>query len=283
MKTLELFTPAKVNLALDIVGRREDGYHFLETVFQSVSIYDRLELTLTEESGIQLTCSEPEIPCGEKNLAWRAAAAFLKEAAVKCGVRIHLEKHIPSQAGMGGGSSDAAAVLKGLNVLTGSPLSLETLCGLGVALGADVPFFLYGGTAYAEGIGEKLEVLPKLPKLPMVVAKGGDGISTPAAYRAIDALCDPKHPDTQGLKAAILRGAPAEELWVHCGNLFEDVTELPDVAEIRTAMREMGAVFACMSGSGSAVFGIFADEMSAKQCQEALARKYPFAEMCYTI
>ncbi len=283
MKTLVLQTPAKVNLALDVVGKREDGYHLLETVFQSISIYDRLELTLTEESGIQLTCSEPGLPCNEKNLAWKAAAAFLEETRLDCGVKIHLEKHIPSQAGMGGGSSDAAAVLLGCNRLTGRPLDMEDLCRLGVRLGADVPFFLYKGTAYAEGIGEKLEVLPKLPKIPMVVAKGGDGISTPAAYRAIDALENPKHPRTQELRKAICKGTPLEELWQYCGNLFEDVTELSDVAGIRAAMGEMGAVFACMSGSGSAVFGIFADDESAQRCQKKLAQQYPFAVCCHTV
>lgn len=283
MKSLTISAPAKINLALDIVGTREDGYHLLETVFQSVSIYDKLTLTLTEDGGIALTCSEPEIPCNEKNLAWKAAAAFLKEANIRCGVQIHLEKHIPSQAGMGGGSSDAAAVLKGLNVLTGNPLSLEVLCRLGVGLGADVPFFLYGGTAYAEGIGEKLEILPKLPEIPMVIAKGGDGISTPAAYRAIDALENPEHPRTQELRAAISKGEPAGELWQYCGNLFEAVTELPDVADIRSAMYDMGAVFSCMSGSGSAVFGIFADMDTAQRCQQKLAKRYPFAKVCYTV
>ncbi|MGN0592776.1 MAG: 4-(cytidine 5'-diphospho)-2-C-methyl-D-erythritol kinase [Ruminococcus sp.] len=283
MKTLVLQTPAKVNLALDIVGKRADGYHLLETVFQSISIYDKLELTQTEESGISLTCSDPALPCNEKNLAWKAAAAFLKETDMHCGVKIHLEKQIPAQAGMGGGSSDAAAVLLGCNQLMGEPLNLDTLCRLAVGLGADVPFFLYKGTAYAEGIGEKLEPLPALPKLPMVVAKGCDGISTPAAYGAIDALENPKHPDTQGLKTAILQNAPAEKLWQYCGNLFEAVTDLKDVTDIRSVMYEMGAVFACMSGSGAAVFGIFADDASAQCCQKKLAQQYPFAVTCHMI
>ncbi|MBQ8688502.1 MAG: 4-(cytidine 5'-diphospho)-2-C-methyl-D-erythritol kinase [Ruminococcus sp.] len=283
MKSLTLLAPAKINLALDIVGTREDGYHLLETVFQSVSIYDKITLTLTEESGIALTCNEPEIPCNEKNLVWKAAAAFLKETGLTCGVRIHLEKHIPSQAGMGGGSSDAASVLMGLNELTGKPLHPEDLCRLGVMLGADVPFFVYGGTAYAEGIGEKLTPLPAIPKLTLVVAKGSGGISTPEAYRAIDALENPEHPHTQELKAAILRGALSEELWQYCGNLFEAVTKLQDVADIRSVMYDMGAAFACMSGSGAAVFGVFADENAALRCQQTLAERYPFSEICYTV
>ncbi len=283
MKTLEIFAPAKINLALDVVGKRADGYHLLETVFQAISLYDRLEITLTEEGGIALTCNVPEIPCNEKNLVWKAANAFLKESGLSCGVCVHLEKHIPSQAGMGGGSSDAAAVLMGCNQLTGNPLSLDVLCRLGASLGADVPFFLYGGTAYAEGIGEKLMPLPSLPKQILVVAKGKGGISTPEAYRAIDALTEPNHPETQKLKAAIMAGCPAEELWQYCGNLFEDVTTLADVAEIRRRMTEMGAQLSCMSGSGAAVFGIFAEESAAAACRAALAQQYPFAEICYTI
>ncbi len=281
MKTLVINAPAKVNLALDVTGTREDGYHLLETVFQSVSIYDRLTVTVTDTEGISLTCSEPHIPCNEKNLAWKAAAAFLKETGLRCGFSIHLEKHIPSEAGMGGGSSDAAAVLKACNALCGEPVAFDKLCQIAASLGADVPFFLYGGTAYAEGIGEILTRLPAMPRLPVVAAKGKGGISTPEAYRRIDALTAPSHPDAKELKAAIESGVPVQELWQYCGNIFEDVTDLQDVWDIRSAMSDMGADFVCMSGSGAAVFGVFGDMASAERCCRILKEKYPFAECCY--
>jgi 4-diphosphocytidyl-2-C-methyl-D-erythritol kinase len=281
--TLKLQAPAKVNLALDIVGKRADGYHLLETVFQAISLYDTLTLTRADAQGIGLQCDQKGIPCDARNLAWKAADAFLTATGLPYGVQIRLEKHIPSQAGLGGGSADAAAVLYGCNVLMDAPLSLSQLCQIGAKLGADVPFFLYGGTAYAEGIGEKLEALPPLPALPMVVAKGSDGISTPAAYRAIDRLVQPQHPKTQQLRGKLKAGAPADAtLWSCCGNLFEAVTDLPDVAAIRRQMIQMGAQFACMSGSGAAVFGIFPDEETAQRCQKALAERYPFAACCHT-
>lgn len=281
MKTLVLNAPAKINLALDVTGKREDGYHLLETVFQSVSIYDKLTVTIKEEQGIELTCSEPGIPCNEKNLAWKAAAAFLRETGLHCGFIIHLEKHIPSEAGMGGGSSDAAAVLKACNSLCGKPLDNEKMCSIAASLGADVPFFLYGGTAYAEGIGEMLTKLPAMPELPVVAAKGAGGISTPEAYRRIDALEKPFHPDAKGLRTLIEEGAPVDRMWSCCGNIFEEVTDLQDVWDIRRIMSDMGAVFACMSGSGAAVFGVFENIDTAEVCCSLLREKYPFAECCY--
>ncbi len=279
---LTIDTPAKINLALDVTGKRADGYHLLETVFQSVSIYDTLEIELTHDSIISLTCNVDTVPCNEKNLVWKAAAAVMAETGTDKGFRIHLEKRIPSEAGMGGGSSDGAAVLKGCNKLLGEPLSFVRLCELGTKLGADVPFFLYGGTAYAEGIGERLTKLPSVPGLTLVVAKGAGGISTPEAYKRIDALTDPVHPDAKGLKSAIENGASFREMLPFCGNIFEAVTHLPDVDNIRRTMEEMGAVFACMSGSGAAVFGVFEDMEMAESCKAALSERYPFAVVCHT-
>lgn len=281
-KSITAQAPAKINLALDVTGKREDGYHLLETVFQSVSIFDRLNISLTNEKGIKLTCNMPWIPCNEKNLAYKAAAAFMAKTGFNEGVLINMNKRIPSQAGMGGGSSDAAAVLKGMNTLAGNILTADELCELSVPLGADVPFFIYGGTAYAEGIGEKLETLPLLRGLHIVAAKGKGGISTPEAYRRIDALRSPVHPETRKLRDAIKQGAYRKELWKHCGNIFEEVTDLKDVHDIRSTMLKMGAEFACMSGSGSAVFGIFEDLQTAGKCRDVLAKKYSFAVCCKT-
>lgn len=280
--SITVSAPAKINLALDITGKREDGYHLLETVFQSISVYDKLDISLKENKGIDLSCSIPWIPCNEKNLAYKAAAAFTEYTGFGKGVKINLEKKIPSQAGMGGGSSDAAAVLKGMNVLAGEPLSSEELCSIAAGLGADVPFFIYGGTAYAEGIGEKLEVLPLLKDVIIVAAKGKGGISTPEAYRRIDALETLTHPKTQELRNALKNGADKNTLWQYCGNVFEEVTDLKDVADIRSFMLRSGAAFSCMSGSGAAVFGIFNNIDDAKKCRNALQKRYPFAVCCTT-
>lgn len=282
MKRIVIDAPAKINLALDVVGKRDDGYHLLETVFQSVSIYDRLTISLKDESGIDITCNIPYIPCNEKNLAYKTANAFIKKTGMRNGVSIQLYKRIPSQAGMGGGSSDAAAVLKGLNKLTGSKLTSDELCDIAVTLGADVPFFIYGGTAYAEGIGEKLETLPFLKELNVVVAKGRGGISTPEAYKRIDALQNPIHPNTQALRKALKCGEDIHKLWQYCGNIFEEITDLKDVSAIRNIMRKMGADFVCMSGSGSSVFGIFKSLGATWKCRDVLAKKYPFAVCCKT-
>lgn len=281
-ESITISAPAKINLALDVTGKREDGYHLLETVFQSISIFDRLNISLTNEKGIKLTCNMPWIPCNEKNLAYKAAAAFMEKTGFDKGILINLNKRIPSQAGMGGGSSDAAAVLKGMNKLSGNMLSDAELCKMSASLGADVPFFIFGGTAYAEGIGEKLEILPTLRGIHIVAAKGKGGISTPEAYRRIDALESPVHPDTQSLRNAIKSGADRSTLWQHCGNIFEEVTDLRDVSDIRSKMIKMGAEFACMSGSGSSVFGIFSDLQTAGKCRDVLARRYPFAVCCKT-
>ncbi len=275
-------TPAKINLALDVTGKRADGYHLLETVFQSISIYDTLEIELINTCNIELSCSVPEIPCNEKNLIWKAAAAVMAETGTDKGFKIHLEKRIPSEAGMGGGSSDAAATLKGCNELLGAPLSFERLCEIGAKLGADIPFFLYGGTAYAEGIGERLIKLPSVPKLTLVAAKGASGISTPEAYKRIDTLTSLVHPDAKGLKRAIEERVSFHEMISFCGNIFEEVTDLSDVDNIRRTMVDMGAVFACMSGSGAAVFGVFEDIKKAENCKSALSERYPFAVVCHT-
>lgn len=282
MKHVVVIAPAKVNLALDVTGKREDGYHLIETVFQTISIYDKLTLDLTEENGIKLSSDAHWLPCNEKNLAYKAAKAFTEKTGFGENIAIHISKRIPSQAGMGGGSSDAAAVLSGMNALSGNMLSLSELVSIGAGLGADVPFFLYGGTAYAEGIGEKLEVLPPLRGLCIVSAKGKGGISTPEAYRRIDALIDPVHPDTQSLKQAIKSGESTNSLWRYCGNIFEEVTELEDVTDIKNIMIKNGADFACMSGSGSSVFGIFRNYDMARKCRNVLSRKYPFAALCTT-
>ncbi len=272
---------AKINLSLDVTGKREDGYHTLESIFQSVTVYDILTVSVQDGSGIVLRCSVPGLPCDERNLAYRAAQAMLEASGKKCRITMHLQKHIPSGAGMGGGSADAAGVLFALNKLMDCGFSNEKLREIGIKLGADVPFLLLGGTALAQGIGEILTPLRSLPKLPVVLLKGRQGISTPKAYAAIDALEAPFHPDT----AQMLRAVETQDIDLlakHCGNTFEDAAALADVERAKAALLEDGAKCAVMTGSGSAVFGIFPDKQSADACAEKRRTEFVFAQSCIT-
>lgn len=275
--------PAKINLGLDVTGVRSDGYHLLETVFQTVSVYDMVTVSLTEQPGIVLTCDMPGVPCDAKNIAWKAAQRFCEMAGIFQGVVIHLEKHIPAEAGMGGGSTDGAAVLLALQELTDHPLSMEQLSAIAVSLGADVPFFLYGGTAYAEGVGEILEPLPFLAAKHLVIAKGTAGVSTAAAYGGIDRLEQPVHPPVQQLKTVLQQGAALQEIAACCGNLFEMAVSLPEVDEIRRVMLENGAWASVMTGSGAAVFGIFESQAKAEKTAAALASVAPFVCLAETV
>ena len=284
---MKIKTAAKINLALDVTGRLDNGYHLIESVFQTVGIYDEITVELSDE-GIQLSCELPEmfaksdpIPCDERNIAYKAALRFAEETGTAPGCTIHISKGIPSQAGMGGGSTDAAAVLSCLNELNGKPLNNENLAALGKKLGADVPFFFTGGTAYVGGIGEEITPLPDFSGRTLLIAKGTEGVSTGEAYARIDALEAPLHPDTTGLVNA-LRNAP-ETAHEFFGNLFEQAVSLREVADIKAAMLASGALNAVMTGSGSAVFGLFGSAGEAGKCAEALSEKGYFAQVCETV
>ncbi len=282
-RTVTRKASAKINLGLDVTGIREDGYHLLETVFQTVSIYDVVTVSVTKKSGIILTCDDPDVPCTEKNIAWKAAQCFCDAAGISEGVEIQIQKQIPMQAGMGGGSTDGAAVLLALQELTGAPLTMEQLNRIAVGLGADVPFFLMGGTAYAAGIGEDLEQLPAFETKHMVIAKGTSGVSTAEAYHRMDTLENPVHPQVQQLRSVLKKGASVPEVAALCGNLFEAAIDLPEITNIRSVMLEQGAWCSVMTGSGAAVYGIFESEETAKQACQALKKIVPFACCCETI
>ncbi len=283
MRAVTRTAPAKINLGLDITGTRADGYHLLETVFQAVSIADTVTVALTESPEITLTCDVPAVPCGPKNIAWKAAQRYREAAGLQSGVQIQILKRIPMEAGMGGGSTDGAAVLLALQELTGNALPQEKLLEIAVSLGADVPFFLYGGTAYGAGIGEKLEPLPLFSTDCLVIAKGTAGVSTAQAYGAIDALQNPKHPPVQQLRKALEAGGTAAEIAPLCGNLFELAVEPEEVQQIRSTMLEQGALCSVMTGSGAAVFGLFPNRESAESACAVLRKQVPFAEVCHTL
>ncbi len=273
---------AKINLALDVTGRLNHGYHSIESVFQTVGLYDEVTVELTDELDIKVSCEVPEmfessdpIPCDEHNIAYKAANYYLNRAGAGMGCRIHIKKGIPSQAGMGGGSTDAAAVLYCLHKLIGKEIPPAE------SLGADVPFFLTGGTAYVSGIGENIEPISDYSGRILVIAKGTQGVSTAEAYAAIDKLRKPPHPDTDALVEAI-NNAP-DEAYKHFGNLFELAVGLPEVDDIKAKMLAAGALSSVMTGSGSAVFGLFTDMEAAQKCAEKLAGDGYFAAVCEAV
>ena len=281
---------AKLNLSLDVTGRRDDGYHDMLMVMQTVSVPDRIDLELTAEPGIQADCNFRYVPTDGRNLAVRAAQTYLQAVGAvqpdgtplpdQPGVSIRLEKHIPVGAGMAGGSADAAAVLRGMNRLFGSPLSRQELEALAGQVGSDVAFCIAGGTQLAKGRGEQLEDLPPLPPCRIVVCKPGFSISTPELFRKLDSVTMRRHPDTAGMLAA-LRDGDLREIGIRMYNVFEDVPDrrMRQSGEIKSVLLDHGALGAMMTGTGSAVFGIFSDAAAAECCAEDLKKEHRFCRV----
>lgn len=273
MNEYTLSANAKVNLTLDVVGRLENGYHLLEMVMQSISLHDTVTLKKNDCGKIRLTCNIPEIPCDERNIAWRCADSFFQYCGIQDGVDIHIEKRIPSQAGLGGGSADGAAVFVGLNKLFDTNLSEQTLCELGVKIGADIPFCICGGTKLCTGIGEIMIPVAAMPDCTILLCKPQLNVNTGEAYRAIDNGSIEKHPDNTAMcKALEESNVPA--IGNALCNVFESALPLPVVEEIKSILLSHGALGACMSGSGSTVFGIYSDAAAAARCAELLKETY---------
>ena len=264
---------AKINLTLDILGLRDDGYHEIATVMQSLALADTLTLT-RQENGITLTVDLPGLEADERNLAHRAAALIMNECGVRNGVHIAITKRIPVAAGLAGGSADAAAALRGMNELYELGLSDECLCDLGAKLGSDIPFSLMGGTVLATGRGEALQSLTDFPQTFVVLAKPPVAVSTPWAYRSYDAHPPEYHPDNAAFIEALVRG-DRESCAQLISNVLEPVTEAahPVIGDYRVRMLTHGAICAMMSGSGPTVFGLFADERTAADAAEAFRRE----------
>ncbi len=272
MKSLTIAAPAKLNLTLDILGLRPDGYHELDMLMQAVSLCDDITLCQGTGEAWRLSCADPEgrpisgVPQDERNLAWRAAAAFFRATGLEDGgLSIHMIKRIPAQAGMAGGSADAAALLRGLNQLNGSPLTTEALCDLGASLGSDIPFCVLGGTARVRGRGERVEPVALSGVQHYVICKPPFGISTPKLFALSDRQPVTERPQLSALLASLRAG----ELWqagrLLC-NVLESVAALehPELFALRQKLLEAGACGARMTGSGSAVFGLFPGEKEAK-------------------
>ncbi len=263
---------AKINLGLDVLRRREDGYHELKMIMQTVAICDDLLFERTEEPGIEIRIDSAELPAGSDNLIWRAADLLLRERGIERGVRVTLTKRIPIAAGMAGGSADAAATMHGLNELYQMGYSLEELQRLGVKLGADIPYCLAGGTMLSEGIGEILTPLPAPPACFLVVAKPDINVSTAFVYGNLHADRLTYHPDIDGMAEA-LRAGNLKGITDRLGNVLETVTarEYPVIERIKELLRRMGAENALMSGSGPSVFGIFRERGQAESAAQAVA------------
>jgi 4-diphosphocytidyl-2-C-methyl-D-erythritol kinase len=280
---MELLAPAKVNLSLDILGKRPDGYHDLNMVMHSVTLADRLTLTHTEEPGVRVVSGLSFLPGGEKNLAVRAAREYAYATGIPVeGLRIRLDKHIPVCAGLAGGSSDAAAVLRGLNGEAEKPLSLSQLAELGAKVGSDVPYCVWGGTALVEGRGEKVTPLPPLPPCRFVLCKPPFPVSTPELFGKVQCGRIRCHPDTSGMVDA-LRAGDLEGVARRLYNVFEDVLDPQKrrvVEEIKGTLITLGALGAVMSGSGPTVFGMFRDKESAQCAAMRLKEEYRATFFC---
>lgn len=264
---------AKINLGLDVVRRLENGYHEVKMVMQTVGIYDELQFKKISE-GIMLTTDAGELPTDENNLIYKAAKLMFERYKMPGGVQIHLKKNIPIAAGMAGGSTDAAATMKGLNRLFDLGCTLRELMDLSVSIGADVPYCIMGGTALAEGIGEKLKALSPAPDCYVLVAKPDINVSTKYVYEHLDAAGIEKHPDIDGMVAAIEEES-LQGVLDRMENVLESVTipQYPIIDKIKTRMRELGAINSLMSGSGPTVFGIFIEEKLAKEAYEQLEKE----------
>ena len=279
--TITEYAYAKLNLTLDVTGKRADGYHDMLMVMQTVSVSDCIVLEPAQEPGIRASCSFRYIPTDGRNLAVRAAEVYLD--AIGCkeqGVSLRIEKSIPVGAGMAGGSADAAAVLRGMNRLFGGKLNRRELEKLAEEVGSDVAFCVAGGTSLARGRGEKLEDLPPLPGCSIVICKPEFSISTPELFRKLDEVSLKRHPDTDGMLTA-LREGNLREVGIRMYNVFESVQDrrMRQAAEIKSVLLDHGALGAVMTGTGSAVFGIYSDLDAAQKCAEALKKEYRFCRV----
>lgn len=281
MEKLELKALGKINLGLDVLGRRDNGYHDVRMVMQTLYLYDNVVLEKKTEPGIEIESNLFFLPKDDNNIAYKAAKLLIDEFQIQGGIKITLDKHIPVAAGMAGGSSNAAAVLYGMNRMFGLGLSQEELMERGVALGADVPYCIMRGTVLAEGIGEVLTPLAPMPKCQILIAKPPISVSTKLVYEKLDSKEIEQHPDIDGIIAGLEAGdlsAVASSM----GNVLEKVTveEYPVIAQIKECMLQGGALGAMMSGSGPTVFGIFKDRRTVKQAS-ALVKEQGLARQVY--
>ncbi len=281
MDDISLRAMAKINLGLDVVRRREDGYHEVRMIMQTIHLYDRIDIVKTKEKDIQIQTNLSFLPVNENNLIYKAGRLLMDEFGITDGVSVKLDKRIPVAAGMAGGSTDAAAMLFGMNRIFDLGLTKKQLMERGVKIGADVPYCIMRGTALAEGIGEELSALPPMVKCPVLIAKPQISVSTKFVYQNLKLDDDTIHPDID----LLIDDIKAKDLYSiakHMGNVLETVTipNYPVIDEIKQHMMVHGAVGAMMSGSGPTVFGLFDDEETAKAAFKAM-RSSELAKQVY--
>ena len=269
--SVTVLAPAKLNLALDVVGLLPNGYHDLDMTMQTITLYERI--ILRRSPYLDLTLPGSPVAPNEKNTAIKAARAFFDYTGLLAGVDITVHKNVPVRAGMAGGSADAAGVLVGLNALYDARLSMSELCALGAKIGADVPFALMGGTCRVQGVGDLMKALPPMPECWFTVVMPDYGVSTPEAFAAYDRVGSSSHPDCAAQEAAI-RAGDLEGLCAAAGNALEECSGARDNQSIKTLLRQQGAVTALMTGSGAAVFGVFRDRDSACRAAKAAAQQW---------
>ena len=276
-RSVTVLAPAKLNLSLDVVGTLPNGYHDLDMVMQTIDLYEKIILKTSRD--LRLSLPGSFVPANDKNTAVKAALAFFDYTGLLAGVDINVYKRVPVRAGMAGGSADAAGVLVGLNELYGAKLSMSELCAIGAGIGADVPFSLLGGTCRVRGVGDLMKALPPCPDCRFVVVMPSVGVSTPEAFARYDTMGSPVHPDCEAQEQAIRKNdlpavcAAAGNALEHCSG----AVETPAICEI---LRANGAITAQMTGSGAAVFGIFADESQARAAAAVLRKGYKQVYVC---
>ena len=260
----------KLNLTLDVLGRRPDGYHLLDTVMQSISVWDELDIQTSRQPGVHLQCNKDRLPTDSKNTVYRAAKFFLEDCGLADqGVYIFIKKYIPSRSGMGGGSADAAAALRGLNEMFKTGLTTEQLMAIGARVGADVPFCVMGGAARCTGVGADVEPVAPLPDCWLVVCKPPAGMSTPRAYSILDQYPLSSTQATPRMLEALEAGN-LKRVAKCLGNRFDETIRLAPVRALKRAMVDAGALGSMMTGSGSSVYGIFVSEDQAREALETI-------------
>ncbi|MEG1861992.1 MAG: 4-(cytidine 5'-diphospho)-2-C-methyl-D-erythritol kinase [Oscillospiraceae bacterium] len=268
MDKLTVLAPAKINLSLDITGVDEKGYHLLDMVMQSVSVFEKVTL-IKKNRGITISSNARYVPTDERNVAVKAAMKFFQYTKIQGGVHIHIVKTVPIKAGMAGGSADAAGVIVGLNRMYGVGLDTEQLCEIGLQAGSDVPFMIVGGTKRVQGTGDIILPAPALPQCWIVICMPSRGVSTPTAFANFDTLGEKPVVETEKLIAAIEK-KDLKEISGFLGNALERAAQSQDTLPIKQKLVEEGALGSVMTGSGSAIFGIFEDEKSARAAAKVL-------------
>lgn len=272
--------PAKINLSLDVLRRRTDGYHDVSMVMQAVSLYDYIILEETDNKNIDIYCNYPGVPCDERNIVYKVCKSFFNYIKQdNPGVKITIEKNIPTQAGLAGGSADGAGVIIGLNKLFSAHLKEKEMCEIGEKVGSDIPFCIVGGTKLASGTGTKLTKMISIPKCQIVICKPDFSVSTAEAYSRIDSM-NLSHPE---FTAEMVKAIYARDIWMMTSSLYNDfeiALDLDGIKDIKKIMLKNKALGACMSGSGSAVFAIFNNKSKAEKCEKVLKESYKHVFLC---